>query len=149
MNGVLNNIFDEEALNAIRNADKICPSPESLQAKHEEVVEYVEVKAEPAKTEINYDMDKIDRILSENRDLKIKVETQKELIHKIIESQNQMIKEINKMQEKLAAYDQIANQVHKVQSEVPKKEEPKQQTGAGEGLNPDDFSVENIFYAGK
>lgn len=154
MNSDLNNIFDEDSLNAIRNADKISPSPESLQAKKEnvtETVEYQEIKAEPTKDKVNYDMDKIDRIISENRDLKIKVEAQKELIHKIIESQNQMIKEINRMQTRLAEYEEAAKKVPEVKKAVQEeiKKEESQQTGAGEGLNPDDFSVENIFYMGK
>ena len=158
MNDVLNNIFDEESLSAIKNADKICPSPETLSKRKE--ISYEEVKTAPVNNSvnnINYDQDKVTRLENDNRELKIKVEAQKELIHKIIESQNQMIKEINLMQEKLIKLENRkldgtidTNQTNNTEQKPANenKENQKQQTGAGEGLNPDDFSVEDIFYMG-
>jgi len=151
MNDVLNNIFDDASLEAIRNASNISPSPEKF---HEN-----RVRCE-IKTENNLKM------TDENRDLRIKIEAQKEIIRKIIANQNQMVKEFNELCEKVKVLEESKlqyeaelkrtvdsttcspKQNETVSQDNFEKKEEKQQTGNGDGLNPDDFKVENIFYCG-
>lgn len=154
MNEALNNIFDDESLEAIRNADKINPRPEIRQEQENftsEKPSKIEVQAENV-AESSDMKRRIERLEKENQDLKIKVTAQKELIHKIIESQNTMIKELNDIYERI---HELENRKPAIQASSPtptKQEAPKQendqQTSAGEGLNPNDFAVEKIFYTG-
>ncbi len=159
MNEILNNIFDEESIAAIRNASRISPNPETFYKKDEIKVEYASVTPASIVNENSELTKAVINLQKENRELKLKVETQRELIHKIIQSQNEMISEINKIQSQMVMMSsKQSSQNNSSQFAVPENnrvsenrgssEAPKQQTSMGSSLNPDDFKVENIFYFG-
>lgn len=172
MNQFLNNVLTAESVQAIKNAYRITPSPEQRAGLNNvEVVYEMETKPEP---QVQKSSVEIDGGISHEalKDLESKfakeITKQSERISVIINSQNQMIKELNAMQEKLLELLQfkveISNKLSEsVRSEViqsatvPKSDnssipssntDQKEQTSAGEGLNPNDYCVENIFYFG-
>lgn len=156
MNEMLNNIFDDDSLEAIRNANTISPSPEYFQKKHEEEVNYEkpsidsiqeESIEETEKMNLEY-KEEINNLKKVNKDLQLKLEAQKELLSKVVSSQNEMIKELNSLKEHLNKPSLQTVQESKSEEKIEQKIEEKQQTSQGEGLNPDDFKVENIFYYG-
>lgn len=161
MNEFLNNVFTAESVEAIRNAHSISPSPEQKEEIKYKNVKMTETNEETGevtqsvqtKTPVTAGIQKEELHQLERR-LMEKIQEQSERISVIINSQNQMIKELNELQSKAAkAQFQVTEspQVQNTPSQEPVKTEPKkesQQTGAGEGLNPQDYSVEDIFYFG-
>ena len=153
MNEFLNNVFTAESVEAIKNAHTISPSPEQKEeVKYNELkVEHAENEAIPTqKTEspqMNQDMQQVEQRLLQ------KVDEQGKRISLLINSQNEMIKEFNALCEKVKQIEQRRPEAgQQAESSAPQApaEKPKgsQQTGAGEGLNHKDYSVEDIFYFG-
>ena len=150
MTDALKNIFDADSIAAIQNAAEIAPTQEKPKPVGNVVVGYEEKEvqyAEPSNEVVYND----ERVI----ELEEKLKHQNGVLNRVIKSQNEMIKELNQMQEKMQEIAskpvvQAAEPSAPAQQELPapKKEEKKQQNGACDGLNPDDFSVEKTFYFG-
>lgn len=150
MNEALKNIFDDKSMSAIANAAEIapCPNPEDLIKEQKQQKQKTEMSSEP---QVVYNTDEIE-------DLKELVNHQSRVLNRVIASQNEMIKELSTLRESASKPQAVVVETEeKPVEEVvieeqpapkPKKEAPKQQNGACEGLNPDDFCVEKCFYFG-
>jgi len=146
MNQILNNIFDDESIEAIKRAN----SSSSGQRESSKSAENKTMEQHKPSDDFNLI----------KRQLESKIQEQANRITVLINSQNQMIKEFNELQAivktlkaKIAqtttsAPMQTQTAQHQTTSSEPKKD-TVQQNGAGAGLNPEEFSVEKHFYFGK
>lgn len=150
INKHLKNVFDEKSVAAIRNVNNITPSPEVIHQKKMPLEEKREQQEE------SDDQQKIVQDSAELKALRTYIDEQEKRISVLIDSQNQLIAEFNKLEAQVKELAkkpivQVANiDSHKNNSEeklTVSKE--KQQTGAGEGLNKEEYSVEKFFYFGR
>jgi uncharacterized protein (DUF3084 family) len=151
MNQILNNIFDDESIEAIKNADnngsgpRTTPMPEETRQTEQEIPQMTQEKVSSEDTSLL------------KRQFENKMQEQANRITTLINSQNQMIKEFNDLQAVVKQLQArpvaVAPQVNSAPVDAPKaepaKDPNKQQNGAGAGLNPEEFSVEKHFYYGK
>lgn len=138
INDKLKNVFNEESASAIRNVNTITPPPEKAKSGEQS----------------NSDL--------ELRKLRNYIKEQDQRITVLIESQNKLIGEFNALE---SAFKELKRRVTQqteapVQAPLspsvtePQTEEEltvskeKQQTGAGEGLKNQEYSVEKFFYFG-
>ena len=142
INNQLKNVFDEKSTAAIRNANTISPSPETIHTKQNN----------SESTDPN-----------ELRKLRNYISEQEQRITILIESQNKLIGEFNKLESEVKelrrkvtqqAESQHTNKPTVKEEKVKESEEKltvsteQQQTGAGEGLKSEEYSVEKFFYFG-
>jgi 5'-3' exonuclease len=141
INDKLKNVFDEKSASAIRNADSIAPQPERARTTEQN----------------NSDL--------EIRKLRNYVQEQDQRITVLIDSQNKLIGEFNKLESDFkdlkrkitqqAENETIVQAAKKSEERLETQSEnltiskEKQQTGAGEGLKNEEYSVEKFFYFGK
>ena len=142
MNEILNSIFDDDSLSAIKNVQN--QSKTSTE-------EHIEQKKEHEVTAMDQEL-KNSQLQDVETKLQNKIHEQASRISTIIASHNQLIKEFNQLAEKVNRIEARMIHSESVTSTPAQKSEekpkPDQQTSAGEGLNPDDFSVEKHFYYG-
>jgi hypothetical protein len=133
MNDALKNIFDQDSMNAILNAEQIIPTQKT--AKRVGNIVYNDKIEEPEYIkEVEYvENEKI-------KEMQETLDSHANLIDKLIESQNELIKEINELKKRPVEKEVVV--------EKKSQDKPKQQNSTGNGLNPDDFSVEKTFYFG-
>jgi predicted nuclease with TOPRIM domain len=149
MNQILNNIFDDESIEAIKNADNNGSGPRTTPMPDEVIEMEQEIPQTMQETTSSEDTSLL------KRQLETKIQEQANRITTLINSQNQMIKEFNDVLAEVkrlkARPVSVAPQVNSAPASAPEpvKDPNKQQNGAAEGLNPEEFSVEKHFYYGK
>ncbi|MFT4325873.1 MAG: hypothetical protein ACMXYK_00020 [Candidatus Woesearchaeota archaeon] len=167
MNDALKNIFDHSSMEAIQKAAEIAPLPNNrvgdiigYKRAPREIVEEKTAEPEAVKeeTEVVYKEKMVfDENLKKEVDLlKEQLKHQTGVINRIIQSQNEMIKELNELQKTQKELLQQKTEQKKSSDivEIGKEFEeskPKntQQRSTGHDLNQEEYSVEKFFNFGK
>lgn len=157
INEQLRNVFDADSISAIRNAGTITPPPEKIHAQKTEEAE--EPKESERSSDDNNSINNNNNNNSDNMKKEIEalqkyISEQENRITILINSQNELIKEFNKLEKEIKEIKNRPQSIPESKPETKKEEkltvsEEKQQTGAGEGLKNEEYSVEKFFYFGK
>jgi chromosome segregation ATPase len=140
------NVFSSESIDAIKNVETITPPPEKAHkntGKREETRQTEEKQISESPSLVAELQEKINQLQNA-------LEAQGRRIDTILESQNKVIGEFNRIESQMKEAKTVQTQLPRsTEMPVAKTEEKPQQSGNGAGLNPDEFSVEKYFYCGR
>lgn len=157
MTDALKNIFDADSMAAIKNAAEISPAQYTAKPVGNIVAGLKEPKTEENVIVYQESVEDNKEVL----ELREMVKHQTGVINRVIASQNEMIKELNSLQgevKQLKSRPVASKPEEKPKAEIveigsdfeePKPKKEKQQNGACNNLNPEDYCVENIFNFGR